>query len=1122
MKNIKFILLFCLLIVKTSTYAQWNSQNVGVAPSLWGIYFTDYNTGFAVGTNGTIIKTINGGQNWTALNSGITQMLKDVFFVNNSVGYAVGIDKVIKTIDGGNTWVDKTDISWNFNTVYFLDANTGFIGSGYSIEKTTDGGDTWTNLNVGNSGDSWSAIQFINANIGYACGHDINGNGILYKTTNGGANWNAQNVGVVPALNSLSFINALEGCAVGTPGVFLKTSDGGQNWSYTSFSNTSYNDFLKVKMINQNTLYIASGWYLIKSYNGGNSWVIKNPCSPSSKVNLFFNDVNTGYIVGSDTNSPANGILLKTFDGGEASYPLINTSPGSFIFGSVNTGQVSASQALNISNLCEQPLEITSITVPVGFEIWNPFNGTWGSSLNNLTIYNIPQNFNIHFKPTLVQLYQGNVVITSNDNIHPVLNIPISGNGTPGNPGAEIDVNQTALGFGNVLCGQTSAEQSVIISNTGSAALDVSSISAPNGFAVKKGTSGTWASNITSFSIAAGSTETIYVHFTPTQSQTYTGNMLINSNDADEPVTNVSLSGTGYTSPATGLFIEYATLLGYYEGNAAWGDYDNDNDLDLLVMGKTSSSETVTKLYNNNNGTFTEVTGTPFSQAQGPASWFDADNDGDLDLLLTGCGWNGTGMTRLYTNNNGTFTLSPCSFTQLGLGYTESGDYNNDGMTDFLINGESSNQSYTLLYKSNDLLANCHGETGTFQGVRFGTARLTDYDNDGDNDIILSGQTFITTTNCDNYAKIYKNQNGSFTETTNSFLPLDKGSMLIADFNNNGFFDVLLTGKTNNQYTNSTNLYINDGSTFTEVSTGLPMYSTDNYHTPQSAASADMDNDGDMDILLTGYTGVNSSDQISKTQFFLNSFPSFIPSGDSLPSLYRSHATLGDFNNDHRIDLVFAGQSITPACKLFVNTQGALNTPPLAPTTLQVTTAGDSATLTWNAPTDDHTPANGLTYNVYIGTTSHGVDVVSPLSDVATGYRRVVAYGNAGKNNFLKIKGLPQGQFYCGVQAIDGAFAGSPFSSEIPFSTNGTGVNNSTSAIHAFSVYPNPSGKLLNILMPALSIIQVYTVQGAFIADIKNTSVSPLNTTIELSGGVYIFKCTQKEKVVFKKVIILY
>ena len=65
MKNL-YILLFALLTLN-SAIAQWEQQNSGTSQSLRSVYFTDVNTGYAVGDNGTdngiILKTTDGGIN---------------------------------------------------------------------------------------------------------------------------------------------------------------------------------------------------------------------------------------------------------------------------------------------------------------------------------------------------------------------------------------------------------------------------------------------------------------------------------------------------------------------------------------------------------------------------------------------------------------------------------------------------------------------------------------------------------------------------------------------------------------------------------------------------------------------------------------------------------------------------------------------------------------------------------------------------------------------------------------------------------------------------------------------------------------------------------------------------
>ena len=71
--------------------------------------------------------------------------------------------------------------------------------------------------------------------------------------------------------------------------------------------------------------------------------------------------------------------------------------------------------------------------------------------------------------------------------------------------------------------------------------------------------------------------------------------------------------------------------------SVAWGDYDNDGDLDILLTGD-SDTYPISKIYRNNgDNTFTEQTSIALTGVFCcSAKWGDYDNDGDLDILLTG------------------------------------------------------------------------------------------------------------------------------------------------------------------------------------------------------------------------------------------------------------------------------------------------------------------------------------------------------------------------------------------------------------------------------------------------------------------------------------------------------
>ena len=79
-------------------------------------------------------------------------------------------------------------------------------------------------------------------------------------------------------------------------------------------------------------------------------------------------------------------------------------------------------------------------------------------------------------------------------------------------------------------------------------------------------------------------------------------------------------------------------LTGVSISSVAWGDYDNDGDLDILLTGSTDSGN-ISKIYRNNgDNTFTEQTSIALTGVDNSSvAWGDYDNDGDLDILLTGC-----------------------------------------------------------------------------------------------------------------------------------------------------------------------------------------------------------------------------------------------------------------------------------------------------------------------------------------------------------------------------------------------------------------------------------------------------------------------------------------------------
>ena len=128
MKKGLFLVLFSFIqIFPQEGWFQQNFNN-----GLSSVYFTDSNTGWAVGEDGVIIKTSDGGISWVRQTSGTTEILQSIYFIESKTGWAVGLQgTIIKTTDGGETWISKNDtIIENLYSVFFIDLNTVWIVGG--------------------------------------------------------------------------------------------------------------------------------------------------------------------------------------------------------------------------------------------------------------------------------------------------------------------------------------------------------------------------------------------------------------------------------------------------------------------------------------------------------------------------------------------------------------------------------------------------------------------------------------------------------------------------------------------------------------------------------------------------------------------------------------------------------------------------------------------------------------------------------------------------------------------------------------------------------------------------------------------------------------------------------
>ncbi|ETR68568.1 MAG: hypothetical protein OMM_10390, partial [Candidatus Magnetoglobus multicellularis str. Araruama] len=461
-------------------------------------------------------------------------------------------------------------------------------------------------------------------------------------------------------------------------------------------------------------------------------------------------------------------------------------------------------------------------------------------------------------------------------------------------------------------------------------------------------------------------------------------------------------------------------LLGVSGASVAFGDYDNDGDLDILLTGYPGSGY-IAKVYRNTDGSFSQnpsinIGGT----SRGSVAFGDYDNDGDLDILISGYTFSGV-KARVYKNENNYFNLNTEIILYQDLAWIGDrspatfGDYDNDGDLDIITSGSSGLAHITKLYQNID---SSFSEDTSFVYLNNHSSTLDsgDYDNDGDLDILITGSSHSS--------KVYQNTGGSFNENTEINLTgVYFSAAAFGDYDSDGDIDILLSGTTGN--TKITKIYKNTGGAFSEnTDIDLPGVSFN------SVAFGDYDNDGDLDILIAGY-----SDNGRIAKMYQNTGTNFIEdTGIKLTGISDGSVAFGDYDNDNDLDILIVGDSDNGyIAKLYRNNSDIQNTPPSAPLQLTSVVTGKNVKFSWSAGSDSQTIREGLNYNLRIGSSPGACDILSPMSlPLSSGYRQIPERG-AFQSLTTTININEPGTYYWSVQAIDTVFSGSPFSEEYSF-----------------------------------------------------------------------------------------
>src|SRR5438105_12695545 len=155
-----FLLLIAHCSLLTVFASPWTRQPSGTMAWLRAVYFLDQSRGWVAGSNGTLLRTTDGGATWKKLSPLTKDTLQDVYFADTEAGWLVATRDIfklksnepasylLKTEDGGMNWqpvfLSSSDMNARLVRLVFADAQHGWaFGESGVVFGTRDGGAHW-------------------------------------------------------------------------------------------------------------------------------------------------------------------------------------------------------------------------------------------------------------------------------------------------------------------------------------------------------------------------------------------------------------------------------------------------------------------------------------------------------------------------------------------------------------------------------------------------------------------------------------------------------------------------------------------------------------------------------------------------------------------------------------------------------------------------------------------------------------------------------------------------------------------------------------------------------------------------------------------------------------------
>ncbi len=429
-------------------------------------------------------------------------------------GFTDTLGHVFETTNGGTTW---TDISGNLPNVPVNDivldpdfANTLYTGTDVGVFESADGGDTWAPLGTG-----LPVVAIMSLKLQRAAR-------ILSAASHGRSVWDIQlplPVGPTALLSTSTLDFAAQQVGTTSPAQTVTLANNGS-------TDLTISD-------------IVAGTNFGETNDCGTSLVAGGNCTISVTFAPTADGSQTGTVT--ITDNAANGSTQTINLNGTAFSGPATLSATSLSFADQVVGTTSAAQTVILTNNSINALTITAITAPTDFTINSDCPLSGAGTLAGGTSCNI----NVSFSPTATGTLAEQVTITDSATNSPQT-ILVTGTGVTGGGGSPaVTLSPISLDFASQAINSTSPAKIVTLTNSGTAALTISSIAAsPSSFAETNNCP------VSPATLSVGANCSISVTFDPSGTGSFTGALTI-TDDASGSQQSVALNGKGTLGGST-------------------------------------------------------------------------------------------------------------------------------------------------------------------------------------------------------------------------------------------------------------------------------------------------------------------------------------------------------------------------------------------------------------------------------------------------------------------------------------------------------------------------------------------------------------------------------------------